>query len=432
MRDMSNISWLTDLYLASQGAAGPQDRQQAIDAILQHIVQGFGGLTGCLAVQQRASADGLTIVSVIALPAEVVGHHVAPGEGILGRVRQTARAVVINGDARADARFDQSGDATAALRRRPRSALCWPLLVKGQVIGVLSINRSDALDPFTTEDLERGASAVALLALVVDNWQMHTYLQERVDGLSAMNAEIQAANHRLADAQHQLLQSEKMASIGQLAAGVAHEINNPIGYVSSNLQTLSGYSYELLGLVDRLVARSDLAPQIAASGVDVEFLRQDMAALIRESRQGLDRVKQIVRDLKDFSRVDQTEDWQGADRCCGRGLVRHRRQRLWYCAGQPGAYLRALLHHQAGGQGHRAGPVAVLLDRAQAPRAAGGCKRARARDAVPAGPAGAPDASGGSMGSMNAMPAGTPDAAPLRRTAERGPHAVAGPSVARP
>jgi len=148
---------------------------------------------------------------------------------------------------------------------------------------------------------------------VVDNWQMHTDLQERVDGLSAMNAELQAVNHRLADAQHQLLQSEKMASIGQLAAGVAHEINNPIGYVWSNLQTLSGYSCELLGLVDRLVARPNLAPEIAASGVDVEFLRQDMAALIRESRQGLDRVQQIVRNLKDFSRVDQTEDWQGAD-----------------------------------------------------------------------------------------------------------------------
>jgi len=313
MRDMSNISWLTDLYLLSQGAPGPQHRQRAIDAILEHIVQGFGGLTGCLAVQQRGAADGLTIVSVMALPAAVVGRHVAPGEGILGQVRQTARAVLINGDAREDARFDLSGDATAALRRRPRSALCWPLVVKGQVIGVLSINRSDALDPFTTEDLERGASAVALLALVVDNWQMHTDLQERVDGLSAMNAELQAVNHRLADAQHQLLQAEKMASIGQLAAGVAHEINNPIGYVWSNLQTLSAYSCELLGLVDRLVARPNLALEIAASGVDVEFLRQDMAALIRESRQGLDRVQQIVRNLKDFSRVDQTEDWQGAD-----------------------------------------------------------------------------------------------------------------------
>jgi len=313
MPDMSNISWLTDLYLLSQGAAGQGDRQQAIDAMLAHIVKGFGGLTGCLAVQRRGGAEGLTIVAVIELPAEVVGRHISPGEGILGQVLQTARAVVIDGDVRNDARFAPPNDTGAAPRRRPRSALCWPLAVKAQVIGVLSINRSDDLDPFTTDDLDRGAAVVALLALVVDNWQMHNDLQERVDRLSAMNAQIQAVNHRLADAQHQLLQSEKMASIGQLAAGVAHEINNPIGYVSSNLQTLSGYSCELLGLVDRFFTRTDFAAEIGASGVDVEFLREDMSALIYESHQGLDRVKQIVQDLKDFSRVDQTEDWHDAD-----------------------------------------------------------------------------------------------------------------------
>lgn len=313
MRDMSNISWLTDLYLCSQGAAGPEDGPQAIDAILAHIVKGFGGLTGCLAVQRPGGAEGLTIVAVIELPADVVGRHVAPGEGILGQVFETAQAVVINGDVRDDARFGSPGDAAPTPGRRPRSALCWPLAVKSQVIGVLSINRNEALEPFTTSDLDQGAAVVALLALVVDNWQMHNDLQERVGRLSAMNAEIQTVNHRLADAQHQLLQSEKMASIGQLAAGVAHEINNPIGYVSSNLQTLSGYSSELLGLVNRLAARTDVAAEIAASGVDVEFLREDMSALICESHQGLDRVKKIVQDLKDFSRVDQTEDWHDAD-----------------------------------------------------------------------------------------------------------------------
>ena len=313
MQDLSNITWLTDLYRLSQGAGGPQGRQQGIDAILGHIVKGFGGVTGCLAVQARSPASGLVIASVIDLPPDVIGRQITAGEGVLGKVLQSGRPVLINGDARNDARFSDPGAPQDAPRRRPSSALCWPLAVNAGVIGVLSINRDGALAPFTDDDLARGGAVVALLALVVDNWQMHNDLQDRVERLSTMNAEIQAVNHRLAEAQHQLVQSEKMASIGQLAAGVAHEINNPIGYVSSNLQTLSGYVVELFGLIDTLVPRADLAPLAAARNVDIEFLREDLSALVYESHQGLDRVKQIVQDLKDFSRVDQTDEWQRAD-----------------------------------------------------------------------------------------------------------------------
>ncbi|MGI9025152.1 MAG: ATP-binding protein [Burkholderiaceae bacterium] len=154
---------------------------------------------------------------------------------------------------------------------------------------------------------------MTLLALVVDNWLTHNDLQNRVEMLSTMNAEIKAVNLLLGEAQHQLVQADKMASIGQLAAGVAHEINNPIGYVSSNLQTLSGYAQELIGLIDTIVEKPELKPLIEASGVDVAFLRDDMAALIAESHQGLGRVKKIVQDLKDFSRVEQAEEWEAAD-----------------------------------------------------------------------------------------------------------------------
>ncbi|MCU7376260.1 PAS domain S-box protein [Paucibacter sp. O1-1] len=131
---------------------------------------------------------------------------------------------------------------------------------------------------------------------------------------------IQQTNARLEEAQNQLLQSEKMASIGQLAAGVAHEINNPIGFVSSNLGTLRRYvssMLDLLALFERMDLGSGSADDTAElqrlkKAVDLEFLREDLPQLLDESEDGLLRVKKIVQDLKDFSRVDQAE-WQEAD-----------------------------------------------------------------------------------------------------------------------
>ncbi len=124
---------------------------------------------------------------------------------------------------------------------------------------------------------------------------------------------------KLEDTHNQLLQSEKLASIGQLAAGVAHEINNPIGFVNSNLGTLQKYVAALIGL---LAQYESLEPELtlasrelmksAKTEADLSFLREDIVSLISESIEGASRVKRIVQDLRDFSRPGDAE-WQNAD-----------------------------------------------------------------------------------------------------------------------
>jgi signal transduction histidine kinase len=147
---------------------------------------------------------------------------------------------------------------------------------------------------------------------------------ERIDLMILLQkekSEQQALIEKLHDAQNQLLQSDKMASIGQLAAGVAHEINNPIGYVNSNLGALEKY---LKGIFAILEAYEQAEPLLAADPataarvkalrdkLDIEFLKNDIGALMKESEEGISRVKKIVQDLKDFSHVDESE-WQFVD-----------------------------------------------------------------------------------------------------------------------
>jgi two-component system, NtrC family, sensor kinase len=124
---------------------------------------------------------------------------------------------------------------------------------------------------------------------------------------------------KLEEAHNQLLQSEKLASIGQLAAGVAHEVNNPIGFVNSNLGTLKKYVDQLLGLLDEYAAlEAEAGPVLreriekAKRQVDMNFLREDVLVLIAESIDGAARVRRIVQDLRDFSRPSDSE-WQSVD-----------------------------------------------------------------------------------------------------------------------
>ena len=128
--------------------------------------------------------------------------------------------------------------------------------------------------------------------------------------------DLKESNRKLEELHQQLLQAEKMASIGQLAAGVAHEINNPIAFVSSNLGTLQTYLSYLLQLVaaferseDLLDEHPEALEEIATvrKQLDLDYVRTDLRNLMDESLDGVQRVRRIVQDLKDFSRVGEIE-----------------------------------------------------------------------------------------------------------------------------
>ncbi|MBE7708470.1 MAG: HAMP domain-containing protein [Cyanobacteria bacterium SIG27] len=123
---------------------------------------------------------------------------------------------------------------------------------------------------------------------------------------------LEAANHKLQETQAMMVHSEKMRSLGELVAGIAHEINNPINFIHGNIMILQNYAKDLIGLIDlyeenNLTIPDDIKKKIEdfKNEIDLDFLRDDINDLIKSCIEGTQRTKNIVLDLKNFSRMEE-------------------------------------------------------------------------------------------------------------------------------
>jgi signal transduction histidine kinase len=147
------------------------------------------------------------------------------------------------------------------------------------------------------------------------NSKLEELVEKRTEQLATKNSELQSTFDELKLAQQQLIQTEKMASMGQLAAGLAHEINNPVGFVKSNVGSLSRYTHsfiQLHALVNELMHSGDTSERdqliedlkALCENEDFDFISEDAKELLIDIKEGLARVIDIVQNMSVFSRVD--------------------------------------------------------------------------------------------------------------------------------
>ncbi len=178
---------------------------------------------------------------------------------------------------------------------------------------------SSAFQSGAVDYLTKPVKKYELIARVNTHLELRHRQLHLEDMVAERTAELLKANEELESAQTQLLQSEKMASIGQLAAGVAHEINNPVGYVASNLVSLSQYMNDIFSLVEKYekyessLDKSALAEiAVIKDDIDLDYLKSDINELLSETSDGISRVREIVLSLKEFSHVGENR-WEIAN-----------------------------------------------------------------------------------------------------------------------
>ena len=156
--------------------------------------------------------------------------------------------------------------------------------------------------------------------LLAANSGLEQRVQARTAELGLSNARLAAQHAERADLQSRMVQTEKLAALGQLSAGVAHEINNPLGFLASNIGMLEQYFATLLTLFARyeqaesaLPAHTAAALRLAREQAQLGYLREDIPLLMRQSKDGMARVSTIVQSLNAFSRNDSQQQWQWTD-----------------------------------------------------------------------------------------------------------------------
>ncbi len=292
----SNTSEFLDLptlLKASQAISGEIELDKLLTTLLKIVITNAGADKCVLLLKQDSELQVVALIEegqeptlLPRIPLEL-SRDVAIS--LVNTVKRSLKPLVLV-DARVNPQL--AGDRYIE-QHQPKSVLCSPILNQGKLIGILYLENHQTVGAFTSDRVEVLNLICSQAAISLEN--------------SRLYQESQQAFTDLKQAQLKIVQSEKMSALGNLVAGVAHEINNPVGFLAGNIPPALDYINDLFGLLDLFqqeYPNSTAAIKEEIEAIDLDYIRADLLKLVGSMSEGVKRIKGISTSLRIFSRAD--------------------------------------------------------------------------------------------------------------------------------
>ncbi|NES07798.1 MAG: GAF domain-containing protein, partial [Okeania sp. SIO2F4] len=323
----SNLLDFPAVMKAAQAISEEIELEQLLASLMQVAIANGGAETGFLVIHQQG--EWLVVAKANQNHTENLQIPLAQcqelPQSLIYSVARSKKIAVFD-NLSATSQF--AGDtAKATLRDRyiithqPKSVLCTPITKQGKLIAILYLENNLTVGAFTSDRIETLQILTSQAAISIENARLyqqvenysHTLeaeVEKKTQALSQKAFDLEQALTNLQQTQAQLIHSEKMSSLGQMVAGVAHEINNPVNFIYGNIQPASEYVDDLLNLI---TAYQNNYPKPTAEietiieDIDLDFLLEDLPKLLGSMQTGSKRIRDIVSSLRNFSRLDESQ-----------------------------------------------------------------------------------------------------------------------------
>ncbi|MDB9509598.1 AAA family ATPase [Kamptonema animale CS-326] len=296
---VSEVLDLASLLKASQAISGEIELDKLLATLLKIAIANAGASKCVLLLKQDSNLQVTALVEeeqeAQLLPSIPLELSLDVAISLVNTVKRSLAPLVL-ADARLNPQF--AGDPYIE-QHQPKSILCSPILNQSKLIGILYLENNLTVGAFTSDRVELLNLLCAQAAISLENARL--YQQSQIYA-----QQLEQALHDLQQTQLQMIQSEKMSALGNLVAGVAHEINNPVGFISGNLNEAKSTVQDL---VAHLNLYRDRAPKTEitdhAEDIDLDYIIEDLPKMIDSMQLGCDRIQGISTSLRTFSRVDK-------------------------------------------------------------------------------------------------------------------------------
>ncbi len=276
---------------ASQSLAGTIQLGELLHQLTQVILQNSGG-DRCVLIRPNQTGEwqieAIATLERTELCSIILNENSPVPVKLIHYVKNTREVVLID-----DLKTDLPVIDEYLMQKQAKSILCLPILNQGNLLGILYVHNQSTSRVFTGDRILILNFLCTQAAISLENARLYQQAQTYA--------------HQLEKSQLQIIQSEKMASLGNLVAGVAHEINNPIGFLNGSINNAKDYMQDLfdhLDLYQQHYPRAATPIQENAEDIDLEFLQEDLPKLLESMQEATDRIKSISNSLRTFSRSD--------------------------------------------------------------------------------------------------------------------------------